>query len=585
MAIELAHSLRLPVMGAWAIGVHAAWGAKQGMDAFIPILSQTAGANSAGQSSAPDAADAGAFDALLASQTAPVTPVPAIPSRPNGTNAFLSTSHAAMARHSASGTLSTTATPSDGAGAVPTPANTATGQGAAVQPTSMMSANAGAITQPASATTGGHLQGHAMPQPGAATPVAADTGVQTPGTPSSPSSPLITGGQPTVAPNPSQGVSHSGSTVTGSAVTGSDAGAKGLSGQSAASTVNAKVNSGTFVKNNVTPAANGTANSGEMAGSNGADAVKANAGTQPSASNAVAGAAAQTSDGQVSSVVASTTPQPVVQAGVQARREAAGPEKAPIAGNAKSTASGSTGGANATSSSASATTTQSAKPGITIPAQTAAPQTTQPPAEAPLDPARLAVSDTARSAPPPVDAGQTDAGADAERVDLSNSRAADMSRAAERPGVAAGTARFTPAHAGTLAAQIAAKFQNGDRKFEIRMDPPELGRIQVKMHVGNDNRVQAILSAERPETLNDLRQHARELERALEESGLQLDNDGLSFELSQGSDQDEPMTRNLPGFTNIEFAEDLAGPITAAALPRELYGFQLSSVSRVDVRL
>ncbi|WP_394692609.1 flagellar hook-length control protein FliK [Hyphobacterium sp.] len=546
--------------GAWAVGARAAWGAKQGMDAIYPILSQTTGANSAGQSSASDTAEAGAFDALLAGQTTPVTPVPAIPSRPNG------------------GFAPSPSNPTQGAqlamSASSTSAGTASGPVMATQTQASATTNLQTTALPASPTTGAHPQDGAVLQPNTAAQGGSASGAPS----TSPATVSAEGGQNAAGPGTSQTAPES-----GNATVASNSAAKTPAAAPSASTVNAKAAAEPSIKNNVTPAATGASNTGEIAGSNSAGTVKTNAATP--AANAVAGATAQISDGQAASTAASTASQPVVQAGVQARREAAGPDKAPIAGNSKSTASGSAGAANATNSSASSTTTQTAKPDITVQTQTPAPQTAQTQADAPLDPARLAVSDNARSAPPPADPGQTDAAADAERVDMSNSRAAEISRVTERPGVAAGTARFTPAHAGTLAAQIAAKFQNGDRKFEIRMDPPELGRIQVKMHVGNDNRVQAILSAERPETLNDLRQHARELERALEESGLQLDNDGLSFELSQGRDDDEHMPRNLPGFTNIEFAEDLAGPITAAALPRELYGFQLSAVGRVDVRL
>jgi flagellar hook-length control protein FliK len=509
------------------------------MDAILPILSQTTGANGAGQSSAPDAADAGAFDALLAGHTIPVTPVPAIPSRPGG--AFAS----AMANPSA------------------TRSATATG-------TSATAATA-ASNLPVSPTTGAPLQGNGVPQPDIAIPAAAGaTGPETPGT-ASPS--LVTGAQPNATPNPTANTAQS-----GSAPAGANATPKYVRGQNTEMTLDAKVSASAPIKNNVTFAPNAAGNSGETTGATtGADAVKMTAETPQPASSAVAGATAQASDGLATSVAVSTTP----QAGVQARREAAGSEKAPIAGNGKPTASATASSPNASTS----TPTQMAKPDLTTPAQTPTPPTAQSTAEPPLDPARLVMADQARTPPPPIDGGQADASADVERMDMSNLRGAENARGAERPGLAAGMARFTPAHAGTLAAQIAAKFQNGDRKFEIRMDPPELGRIQVKMHVGNDNRVQAILSAERPETLNDLRQHARELERALEESGLQLDNDGLSFELSQGSDQDDQTPRNLTGFTNIEFAEDLDGPITAAALPRELYGFQLSAVSRVDVRL
>ncbi len=94
-----------------------------------------------------------------------------------------------------------------------------------------------------------------------------------------------------------------------------------------------------------------------------------------------------------------------------------------------------------------------------------------------------------------------------------------------------------------------------------------------------------MLSAERPETLNDLRQYARELERALEEAGLQLENDSLSFELSQGEEDQDQTPQGSGRFSRLEFAEDLAGSVTAAAPPQELYGFRLSARSGVDIRL
>ncbi len=268
---------------------------------------------------------------------------------------------------------------------------------------------------------------------------------------------------------------------------------------------------------------------------------------------------------------------------MQARRQAQGeplPAQSAVNSNTK------------TAASASTAPTASNLPKVD------APQIPQPPATAPtsptgqsdtlMDPARFMQADTGRLAPLPqavADPALSDAPVDQDSVDLSSLRAAETSRTAERPGTAAGTARFTPATAGTLAAQIAAKFQNGERRFEIRMDPPELGRVEVRLQVGNDNRVQALLSAERPETLNDMRQYARELERALEEAGLQLDSDGLSFELTQDQDEAGDSDGKLPGFHQVEFAEDEAGPVMAAAPPAELYGFRLNARSGVDIRL
>ena len=371
--------------------------------------------------------------------------------------------------------------------------------------------------------------------------------------------------------------------LASNSATGTDSATRETSNQPAVKVTPSKAIPDAPIKNNVTAAQNGAANTINTASPTGAETTNSTAATTP-APNVVTVANSQVTGAQATTAAATVAvPVPQAQAGVQARREAAGVDKPSVAGSTQSAKSTTTN----TIGNAASQTPATAKPEVSIPApQASAPQSnmTQS-AETPIDPARLVAADAGRHAPAPLDGAQTDSASDGERVDMSTLRAAETARAAERPGTAAGTARFTPANAGSLAAQIAAKFQNGDRKFEIRMDPPELGRIQVKMQVSNDNRVQAILSAERPETLNDMRQHARELERALEEAGLQLDHDGLSFELSQGGEEQDQASQGSSGFSNLEFAEDLSGPITATALPRELYGFHLAARSSVDVRL
>jgi flagellar hook-length control protein FliK len=78
---------------------------------------------------------------------------------------------------------------------------------------------------------------------------------------------------------------------------------------------------------------------------------------------------------------------------------------------------------------------------------------------------------------------------------------------------------------------IARKTEAGDRNFEIRMDPPELGRVDVKMNVSSDGKVSAILAVERPETLDLLTRDSRALEQALKDTGLDVGSGALSFSL------------------------------------------------------
>ena len=82
-----------------------------------------------------------------------------------------------------------------------------------------------------------------------------------------------------------------------------------------------------------------------------------------------------------------------------------------------------------------------------------------------------------------------------------------------------------------LAVEIAARAQAGRNRFEIRLDPPELGRIDVRLDVDRSGHVTSRLIVERAETLDLLRRDAGELERALQQAGLKTSDNGLQFTL------------------------------------------------------
>lgn len=84
-----------------------------------------------------------------------------------------------------------------------------------------------------------------------------------------------------------------------------------------------------------------------------------------------------------------------------------------------------------------------------------------------------------------------------------------------------------------LAFQIASQFQAGHSRFQIRMDPPELGRIDVRMDVDAQGVVHARLAVDRAETLDMLRHDSRTLERALQQAGLDQNKTNLEFSLRQ----------------------------------------------------
>ncbi len=86
-----------------------------------------------------------------------------------------------------------------------------------------------------------------------------------------------------------------------------------------------------------------------------------------------------------------------------------------------------------------------------------------------------------------------------------------------------------------LAVEIAARAQAGSNRFEIRLDPPDLGRIDVRLDIDRDGQVTSRLMVEKAETLDLLRRDAGELERALQQAGLKTGDSGLQFALRDQS--------------------------------------------------
>ena len=82
-----------------------------------------------------------------------------------------------------------------------------------------------------------------------------------------------------------------------------------------------------------------------------------------------------------------------------------------------------------------------------------------------------------------------------------------------------------------LAVEIAARAQAGRNRFEIRLDPPELGRIDVRLDIDRNGKVTSRLMVEQAETLDVLRRDAHQLERALQDAGLKTSDNGLQFSL------------------------------------------------------
>lgn len=119
-----------------------------------------------------------------------------------------------------------------------------------------------------------------------------------------------------------------------------------------------------------------------------------------------------------------------------------------------------------------------------------------------------------------------------------------------------------------LAVEIAAKSQSGAKQFEIRLDPPELGRVDVRLSIDATGKASAHLTADQPQTLSLLQKDAPLLTRALREAGLDVAQDGLNFSLRQQANNQDGGTGNNGrrgrGFTIHTAASiEASVPITA----------------------
>ena len=86
-----------------------------------------------------------------------------------------------------------------------------------------------------------------------------------------------------------------------------------------------------------------------------------------------------------------------------------------------------------------------------------------------------------------------------------------------------------------VALTVQRAIQDGLDRMTVQLKPAELGRVSAEIEFHDDHRVHVVLSAERPATLDALRQDSRALERALQDAGLRADAGSLSFRFQNGN--------------------------------------------------
>ena len=155
--------------------------------------------------------------------------------------------------------------------------------------------------------------------------------------------------------------------------------------------------------------------------------------------------------------------------------------------------------------------------------------------------------------------------------------------AAPAAALTASAATSTVVPLSGLALEIAASAKNGKSSFEIRLDPAELGRIDVRIDVDRNGQMTSHLTVEKPETLSMLQQDAPQLQRALDNAGFKTGDGGLQFSLrDQSSSGQNSGNQAVPNAQRLIITDDDTIP---AAVAGRTYGRMLGSSSGVDIRV
>ncbi len=101
--------------------------------------------------------------------------------------------------------------------------------------------------------------------------------------------------------------------------------------------------------------------------------------------------------------------------------------------------------------------------------------------------------------------------------------------------VTAATTQAGQAHPASsmVAAHVSKAAQSGEAKnITLNLDPPELGRVEIRLEFGTEKTVKANLIVEKPETLLLLQRDAGALEKALQDAGLDTSGDSIGYEMA-----------------------------------------------------
>ena len=114
-----------------------------------------------------------------------------------------------------------------------------------------------------------------------------------------------------------------------------------------------------------------------------------------------------------------------------------------------------------------------------------------------------------------------------------------------------------------IAFELVRQVNDGNSRFQMRLDPPEMGRIDVRLDIDAAGNVNGRLIVEKAETLDLMQRDQRALEKALQQAGLDGAKTNLEFSLKQNSSgqQGRDDQNGQPFFGgDVSAVEDIPAP-------------------------
>ncbi len=137
-----------------------------------------------------------------------------------------------------------------------------------------------------------------------------------------------------------------------------------------------------------------------------------------------------------------------------------------------------------------------------------------------------------------------------------------------------------------LAVRITKAVTDGVDRINVKLNPADLGQIEIRMEIGPDGKFNAVFAADRPQTVELLQRDARELARSLQDAGLRTDTGSLSFNLRGQQNQGQSNGSQLAAHQNG--GSDSHGvdvPADIMPMPASLYSSANAANGRVDIRV